>query len=171
MTTMLGPAVDGAGVDLGDELAGLFDPETGTMRTSLLVPAPGPVVIPGPRALKVDKQLVAQLVADAQAEGLSIDGENGLLSQLTKLILENALEGEMTAHLGYDKYERAQEGTNSRNGTRSKTVLTKGGPIEVEVPRDRDATFEPQIIRKRQRRLGSIEGIVLSLSPQGYDPW
>jgi transposase-like protein len=121
-----------------------------------------------PRAPQLDKALIAALVGDAQASGLGIDGENGLLAQLTKLVLESALEGEITAHLGYDKHEKgASTDGNARNGTRAKTVLTKGGPVQVEVPRDRAGTFEPAVVKKRQRRLGSIEDIVLSLSARG----
>ena len=116
----------------------------------------------------VDQQLVAELVARAGAEGLSVTGEGGLLQQLTKLVLEASLEGEMDVHLGYGKHDPAgRDNGNSRNGKRSKTVLTQVGPVEVEVPRDRDASFEPQIVRKRQRRLGGIDGIVLSLSAKG----
>jgi putative transposase len=106
----------------------------------------------------VDQQLVAELVARAGAEGLSVTGEGGLLQQLTKLMLEAPLEGEMDAHLGYGKHDPAGRNSgNSRNGKRSKTVLTQVGPVEVEVPRDRDASFEPQIVRKRQRRLDGID--------------
>lgn len=116
----------------------------------------------------VDRQVVAELVARAQAEGMSLSGEGGLLAQLTKIVLESSLEGEMDAHLGYGKHERAgRDGGNSRNGTRAKTVLTEAGPVEVAVPRDRDCSFEPKIVRKRQRRLGGIDGIVLSLSAKG----
>jgi putative transposase len=116
----------------------------------------------------VDQQLVAELVARAGAEGLSVTGEGGLLQQLTKLMLEASLEGEMDAHLGYGKHDPAGRNSgNSRNGKRSKTVLAQVGPVEVEVPRDRDASFEPQIVRKRQRRLDGIDGIVLSLSAKG----
>jgi hypothetical protein len=69
-------------------------------------------------------------------------------------VLESALEGEITDHLGYDKHEVAgKTGTNSRNGRRSKIVTTDVGPVEIEVPRDRKGSFEPQIVRKRQRRL------------------
>lgn len=75
----------------------------------------------------VDKALVAQLIGDARAGGVAIDGEGGLLAELTKLVVESALAGELTAHLGYDEHERADsEGSrNARNGTRSKTVLTQ----------------------------------------------
>lgn len=115
----------------------------------------------------VDRDLVAQLVGDAQRLGLSVEGEGGLLAQLTKLVLESALEGEMTAHLGYDKHERVEGSDNARNGTRSKTVLTKAGPVEIAVPRDRAGSFEPVVVAKRQRRLGAIEDVVLSLSARG----
>lgn len=114
----------------------------------------------------VDRSLIEQLVGGARARGVSIDGEGGLLAQLTKLVVESALEGELTAHLGYDKHERAEAG-NARNGTRSKTVLTKAGSVQIDVPRDRAGSFEPVVVAKRQRRLGSIEDIVLSLSARG----
>lgn len=127
-----------------------------------------PVALTVEQPLVVDKALVARLVGDAQRLGLSVDGEDGLLAQLTKLVLESALEGELTAHLGYEKHERASAaGGNARNGTRSKTVLTKAGPVDIEVPRDRAGSFEPIVVRKRQRRLGSIEDVVLSLSARG----
>lgn len=123
---------------------------------------------PGSPPLAVDRALVARLVGDAQRDGVAIDGEGGLLAELTRLVLESALEGELTAHLGYEKHERVDDGDgNARNGVRAKTVLTKAGPVQIEVPRDRAGTFEPAIVRKRQRRLGSIEDIVLSLSARG----
>jgi putative transposase len=116
----------------------------------------------------VDRQVVAELVARARADGVSVDGEGGLLAQLTKIVLESSLEGELDGHLGYGKHDPAgRDGGNSRNGKRAKTVLTSAGPVEVEVPRDRDGSFTPQIVRKRQRRLGAIDGIVLSLSAKG----
>jgi len=116
----------------------------------------------------VDRELIAQLVGEARGQGVSIDGEGGLLSQLTKLVVESALEGEITDHLGYERHERGGSvDGNARNGTRSKTVLTKAGSIEIEVPRDRAGTFTPAVVRKRQRRLGSIEDVVLSLSARG----
>lgn len=83
-------------------------------------------------------------------------------------MLESSLQGEMDAHLGYDKHDPAgRDGGNSRNGTHSKTVITEAGPVEITVPRDRDGSFEPRIVRKRQRRLGGIDGIVLSLIAKG----
>ncbi len=87
------------------------------------------------------------------------------MQQLTKRVPESALEGEITDHLGYDKHDPA--GKNSRNGTRAKTVLSDVGPVEVKVPRDVEGSFEPQIVRKRQRRLTGVDEMVLSLSAKG----
>ncbi|HVU60694.1 MAG TPA: IS256 family transposase [Mycobacteriales bacterium] len=114
------------------------------------------------------QQLAEDLVAQARADGMQLIGEGGLLTGLTKSVLETALEEEISDHLGYDKHDPAgRNGGNSRNGTRSKTVLTEIGPVEIEVPRDRDGTFEPAIVRKRQRRLDGIDEIVLSLTARG----
>ncbi|MEV4052720.1 IS256 family transposase [Amycolatopsis sp. NPDC049688] len=116
----------------------------------------------------LDEQLVAQLVSRAKAGGLALTGEGGVLAQLTKRLLESALEGEITDHLGYDKHDPAGRGTgNSRNGTRSKTVLTDVGPVQIDVPRDRDASFEPKIVAKRQKRLGGVDEMVISLAAKG----
>ena len=113
----------------------------------------------------LDDQLIGQLVDRAKAGGLQLTGEGGLLQQLTKRVLESALEGEITGHLGYEKHDAAGDGSgNSRNGTRSKTVLTEVGPVKIEVPRDRDGSFEPQLVKKRQRRLTGVDEMVLSLS-------
>ncbi len=114
-----------------------------------------------------DEQLVAMLVDRARSEGLQLTGEGGLLQQLTKRVLESALEGEITDHLGYEKHEAEGRGSgNSRNGTRVKTVLTDVGPVEVKVPRDVAGSFEPQIVKKRQR-LSGVDEMVLSLSAKG----
>jgi putative transposase len=116
----------------------------------------------------VDEQLIKQLTDRARAEGLQLTGEGGLLSRLTKTVLESALEGELDDHLGYAKHDPAgRNGENSRNGTRGKTVLTEVGPIEIAVPRDRDGTFEPKLVRKHQRRLTGVEDLVISLSAKG----
>lgn len=116
----------------------------------------------------LDEQLIGQLVDRARASGLQLTGEGGLLQQLTKRVLESALEGEITDHLGYEKHDRAGAGSgNSRNGVWAKTVLTGVGPVEIEVPRDREGSFEPQIVKKRQRRLTGVDEMVLSLSARG----
>jgi len=116
----------------------------------------------------VDEQLIARLAGRARAGGLALTGEGGLLAQLTKRLVESALEGEITDHLGYDRHDATgRDGGNSRNGHRSKTVLTEVGPVEIDVPRDRDATFEPRIVGKRKRRLSGVDELVISLSAKG----
>jgi len=125
------------------------------------------VAVPQP-AKAVDDQLIEELVGRARAEGLQLAGEGGLLQQLTKRLLESALEGEVTDHLGYDRHDPSgKNGGNSRNGTRSKTVLTEVGPVEIAVPRDRDGSFEPKIVKKRQRRLTGVDEMVISLAAKG----
>lgn len=95
-------------------------------------------------------------------------GPGGLLNRLTETVLETALDAEMTEHLGYDKHDPASRNSgNSRNGTRAKTVWTEIGPVEIEVPRDTESSFEPQIVKKRQRRLTGVDEIVLSLTARG----
>ena len=116
-----------------------------------------------------EQQAAVELVRLAKEQGLSLTGPDGLLKQLTKTVLETALNEEMTEHLGYEKHDPAGAGTgNIRNGTRSKTVLTENtGQVEIDVPRDRAGTFEPQIVKKRQRRLNGVDEVVLSLYAKG----
>ena len=103
--------------------------------------------------------VIQQMVRQAKDAGVA----------LTKTVIETALDEELSDHLGYDKH--APEGRNrgnSRNGTRTKTVLTDNcGPVEVTVPRDRDGTFELQLVKKRQRRLSDLDELVLSLYAKG----
>ena len=122
-----------------------------------------------PMAAAIDQQRLAkELVEQARTEGVQLIGEGGLLTGLTKSVLETALDAEMSEHVGYDKHDAAgRNGGNSRNGYRTKLVLTEIGPVEIEVPRDRDGSFEPAIVRKRQRRLDGIDEIVLSLTARG----
>src|SRR3954452_16588617 len=111
-----------------------------------------------------------ELVRAARAQGLSLTGPDGLLKQFTKSVLETALNEEMTEHLGHEKNRAPadRDSANVRNGTRPKTVLTEAtGRVEVDVPRDRDGSFEPQIVKKRQRRLTGVDEIVLSLYAKG----
>jgi transposase-like protein len=116
----------------------------------------------------VDEQLVRQLVDRARSEGLKLTGEGGLLARLTKVVVESALDGEMDDHLGYGKHDPAgRHGGNSRNGTRSKTLVTEAGPVEMNVPRDRESSCEPKIVAKRQRRVAGIDDLVVSLSAKG----
>src|SRR5215472_12161018 len=116
-----------------------------------------------------EQKLAEELVARAREQGVSLTGPEGLLKQLTKTVLETALNQEMTEHLGHDKHGpvTSPDG-NVRNGTRPKTVLTEAsGQVGIEVPRDRAGTFEPQIVRKRQRRLTGVDQMVLSLYAKG----
>jgi transposase-like protein len=137
-------------------------------KADAVVAESGKAVKGGGDAVQAGQDLIGQLVAQAREQGLDLVGEGGLLQQLTKRVLESALEGELTDHLGYDKHEvAAKTGANSRNGHRSKTVTTEIGPVEIDVPRDREATFEPKIVAKRQRRLNGVEEMVLSLSAKG----
>ena len=123
---------------------------------------------PSPEAAMVEQKLIDQLVGQARSKGLQLTGEGGLLQQLTKAVLESALEGEITDRLGYDKHDPAgKDGGNSRNGKRSKTVLTDVGPVEITVPRDRDGSFEPRIVKKRQKRLTGVDEMVISLAAKG----
>ena len=115
-----------------------------------------------------DEQLVRELTDRARAGGLKLTGEGGLLGKLTKMVIEGALEGELDDYLGYARHDpEGRDGGNSRNGRRAKTVLTDTGPVEISVPRDRDSSFEPKIVAKRQRRLTGVDDMVISLSAKG----
>ena len=121
-----------------------------------------------PELPAADEQLLRELTERARTGGLRLTGEGGLLGKLTKMVVEGALEGELNDHLGYEKSDPAgRDGGNSRNGHRAKTVLTDTGPVDISVPRDRDASFEPKIVAKRQRRLTGVDQIVISLSAKG----
>jgi putative transposase len=121
---------------------------------------------PGPTA---EQKAAEELVRQAREQGLSLTGPDGLLKQLTKMVIETALDQEMTEHLGHEKNGQVvNESGNIRNGSRAKTVLTEStGQVGIEVPRDRDGSFEPQIVKKRQRRLTGVDEIVLSLYAKG----
>src|SRR5262249_61985388 len=95
-------------------------------------------------------------------------GEHGLLRQLTKRLVERALEAELTAHLGYEPHARnGSSPGNCRNGKGKKTVQTETAQFDIEVPRDRDGSFEPQLVHKRQRRLEGFDDKVLALYARG----
>lgn len=112
---------------------------------------------------------IREMVRSAKERGEAVTGPEGLLKLFTKTVLEVALEEEMNEHLGYVKHETAgRNGANSRNGTREKTVISEAaGEVIVEVPRDREGTFEPVVVKKRQKRLGEVDKIVLSLYGKG----
>ena len=116
--------------------------------------------------MAIDKTLIDQLLADYKKPE-DIIGENGLLKQLTKAILERALQAELTDHLGYEKHDPAgQHSGNSRNGSGRKVLKGDFGELELETPRDRQGSFEPKIVAKgscirycvtdhRKRRIGT----------------
>jgi transposase-like protein len=113
-------------------------------------------------------KLARDLVRQARDQGASMSAP-GLMRALTRSVLETALDEELAEHFGYDKHDPIGYNTgNSRNGTRPKTVLTDAvGSVTIEVPRDRDGSFEPVIVRKYQRRLGQVDEIILSLTARG----
>ena len=118
------------------------------------------------RQLSPEQAAAAAMVAETRQRGLELTGRNGLLKLFTKNVLETALNEETTEHLGHEKNraEVDRESTNVRNGARSKTVVSDAvDEVVIDVPRDREGTFEPQILKKRQRRLTYVDEIVLSL--------
>jgi putative transposase len=122
------------------------------------------------RQVSPEQAAAAAMVADAKARGLELTGPDGLLKLFTKNVLEAALNEEMTEHLGHDKNraESGRESVNVRNGIRSKTVVSDAaGDVRIDVPRDREGTFEPRIVKKRQRRLSGVDEVVLSLYAKG----
>jgi len=107
-------------------------------------------------------EVLDELLAGAQGEQ-EIVGPGGLLSQLTKRLVERAMEVELTDHLGYEPHLEPPGGAgNARNGSTPKTLITEQGPVQINSPRDRNGTFEPQIVQKRQRRL---RGLTRRFSP------
>jgi transposase-like protein len=116
----------------------------------------------------VDEQLADELLGRAQAQGAELLGPDGLLSQVTKAVLERALGEELAEHLGYEKHDPAGRGSgNSRNGSTPKRLLTEVGGIDLEVPRDRGGSFEPQIVRKGQTRLDGFNDRIIALYARG----
>lgn len=114
------------------------------------------------------QDLARAMVARAREEGQELTGEGGLLTDLVQQVLQAGLEVEMTEHLGYEPHEAKGRGSgNSRNGSYAKTVTTEIGPVEVQVPRDREGSFEPATVRKHQRRLDGLSDLVINLYGKG----
>lgn len=110
----------------------------------------------------LDVRIAQELIDQARAAGVSLVGPGGLLSQVTRTVLQSALEAEMTEHLGYEKGDsvgrRSGGGRgNHRNGSSPKTVQTEVGPVQLQVPRDRAGGFEPQIVPKHARRVEGFD--------------
>jgi len=115
--------------------------------------------------------IIKELLKDVDFKKLTpeqITGQNGLIQQLTKMIIETAMNAEMTDHLGYEKSEKSSVSTgNYRNGKSSKKVITSNGEIEIEIPRDRNGEFEPQIIKKHQKRFDMFDDKIISMYARG----
>jgi len=128
--------------------------------------APRPELAEEVKALLPD-EVIDELLAGARTEE-EIAGPGGLLSQLTKRLVERAMEVELTDHLGYEPHQEPAGGAgNTRNGSTSKTLITEHGAVRVNTPRDRDGSFEPQIVRKRQRRFEGFDDKILALYSRG----
>lgn len=120
------------------------------------------------KKLTIPDELIDQLLASySRPEDLT--GKDGILKQLTARLVERALQGEMSEHLGYDKGAAPQGrgAGNTRNGKSSKTLKTELGDVDIEVPRDRDGTFEPQLVKKRQTRFAGFDAKILALYARG----
>jgi putative transposase len=112
-------------------------------------------------------ELLDELLKDYQKPE-DLLGEDGLLQQLTKALVERALTGELTHHLGYEKHSSAGDNSgNSRNGTTPKTLKGKRGQVQIDVPRDRDSSFEPQLVKKGQTRFDGLDEKLISLYSRG----
>jgi len=117
--------------------------------------------------MEIKKEVLDELIKDYKRPE-DLIGERGLLKQLTKALLERAMGAELTQHLGYEKYDPAGHHVgNSRNGTSSKTVKGEFGEITVDTPRDRNSSFEPQILRKHQTRFDGFDDKILSMYSRG----
>ena len=117
--------------------------------------------------MAISPKLIDQLLEDYQSPS-DLLGDNGLLQQLTKALLERALEGELTHHLGYKKHSpEGKNSGNSRNGSETKTLKGKRGQLQIDVPRDRASEFEPQIVKKRQTRFDGLDDKIISLYSRG----
>jgi transposase-like protein len=107
------------------------------------------------------------IIINSGADLSNMFKEGGLLKQLTKNLVERALKAELDDHLGYDKYEHSNDIVNSRNGVSKKNLITNNGVIELEVPRDRDSSFEPMLVPKRTTRLEGLDDKIISLYAKG----
>jgi putative transposase len=117
--------------------------------------------------MALDKDLIDKLIEGYQKPE-DLIGENGLLKQLTKALIERAMKAELTHELGYEKHDPQGRGSgNSRNGTSRKKLKGDFGEVEIEVPRDREGEFEPKIVPKHQRRFAALVNKVVSAGMSG----
>ena len=112
-------------------------------------------------------EVIDELLAGARTED-EIVGPGGVLARLTKRLVERAMSAELSEHLGYEPHQEPPGGTgNTRNGSTAKTLATEHGPVRIETPRDRKGSFEPQIVRKGQRRFEGFDDKILALYSRG----
>jgi putative transposase len=117
--------------------------------------------------LKIQNELIDELLKEYKKPE-DIIGENGLLKQLTRAVLQRAMNAELTQHLGYEKHDPAGANSgNSRNGFTPKTIKGEFGEMGIETPRDRNGTFEPQILKKGQTRFDGFDDKILSMYARG----
>ena len=117
-------------------------------------------------ARKRSDALIDEMLAEYGISPEAVLGQNGLMARLTKRVVEKALAGELTHHLGYEKGAEPMEG-NCRNGVSPKTILTEDGPVEIAVPRDRAGSFEPRLIAKGQRRFEGFDEKIIAMYARG----
>src|SRR5262245_15676388 len=126
-----------------------------------------PLEIPDVVRDRLCDEVIDELLAGAGTEE-EIVGPGGVLARLTKRLVERAMAAELTDHLGYEPHQEPPGGVgNTRNGATAKTLATEHGPVAIETPRDRNATFEPQIVRKGQRRFEGFDDKILALCSRG----
>jgi len=117
--------------------------------------------------MPITPELLDELLKDYKTPE-DLLGQHGLLQQLTKALVERALNGELTHHFGYEKHDPSGDNSgNSRNGTTPKTVRGKRGQVQIEAPRDRNSEFEPQLIKKNQTRFDGLDDKIISLYSRG----
>src|SRR3954469_11092749 len=117
--------------------------------------------------MPITPELLDELLKDYKSPD-DMFGDDELLQQLTKAVVERALQGEMTHHLGYEKHSPEGKNTgNSRNGKSQKTIRSKRGQLQIDVPRDRVSSFEPQLIKKRQTRFDGFDDKIISMYSRG----
>jgi putative transposase len=117
--------------------------------------------------MAISPKLVDEILKDYKSPD-DLLGDNGLLQQLTKALVERALQGELTHHLGYEKHSpKGNNSGNSRNGSTAKTLRGKRGQVQIDVPRDRSSEFEPQLVKKNQTRFDGLDDKIISLYARG----
>jgi putative transposase len=131
-------------------------------------PAGGePLEVPDAVRDRLADEVIDELLAGARTEE-EIVGPGGVLAQLTKRLVERAMSAELSENLGYELHQEPPGGVgNTRNGSTPKTLATEHGPVEVRTPRDRNGSFEPQIVRKGQRRFQGFDDKILALYSRG----